>query len=557
MNGAKVSYDGDYTDQKDSQTRSLLASEALHSSAGASSVQLRFEHDEQVDIDLSLAPPSSLLLYVYVVLVSLAAILFGFEISIISGAKEQAATEFGFGKKSMKYATLASSMTIGAIPGSATAGLLQDWIGRKATVVLACVIYIAGAAVEFFSHGHSFEMLLTGRIVVGLGVGWLSSTVPMYIAELSPAHIRGMLVTSNQLNICIGILLGYLVDAFVTNWWVQLGCGILLAAPLILSFLFVTPMSPRWLAAQGRFDDSRKVLLSIRGEHETAYVGAELGEIQKSLETTNHGWERLREPAVFRSVVVGCVLGVFQQITGVNAINAYAPDVLQAAGFDKSKSKIMAIFIGVVKVVLVAIAMMLMDRLGRKTMLLAGTTGMIVCMVALSSILLHFDHANEKVPKAWGMISAVCLWFYMAFFEISLGPVLWLLLSEMFPLEVRGTAMALGSSTNWIFVFVVLILFVPLEKAISIYGLFYLYSAIGVAAIVFTVYYVPETKGKTLEEIEDVFREAVGEEKLFDIKKRNSGKQQGDGQHKGVSLEAGAIHDHGALGTGQREVTVQ
>jgi len=386
--------------------------------------------------------------------------------------------------------------------------------------VLACIVYIGGAAIEFFSHNHSFEMLLSGRIVVGLGVGWLSSTVPMFIAELSPAHIRGMLVTSNQLNICIGILVGYLVDRFVTHWWVQLGCGAFLAGPLILSFLFVTPMSPRWLAAQGRFDDARKVLLSIRGEHETAYVGAELGEIAKSLETVSHGWDRLREPAVFRSVVVGCVLGVFQQITGVNAINAYAPDVLQAAGFSAEESKSMAVYIGVVKVVLVAIAMGLMDVLGRKTMLLTGTLGMIICMVALSSILLYFDRQDEKVPSGWGMTSAVCLWFYMAFFEISLGPVLWLLLSEMFPLEIRGTAMALGSTTNWVCVFIVLILFVPLEKAISIYGLFYLYSAIGVAAIVFTVYYVPETKGRTLEEIEDVFREAVGEEKLFDHKRK-------------------------------------
>lgn len=253
-----------------------------------------------------------------------------------------------------------------------------------------------------------------------------------------------------------------------------------------------------------RHEEARQVLLSLRGDY-PAFVEWELqGMISATTESAS-GWAKLREPAAMRTVLVGIAISVIQQIVGVNSVNGYAPQILVSAGFSGKSSLTLSIVIGVVKVGFVAVALGLMDCLGRKTLLIGGTVVMGASMIVLG-VLLDKYSSDPPTSVAWG--SASMLFLAMASFELGQGPVVWLLMSEIFPLNIRGAAMSLGSASNFLFNFIVMLTF-PLLKsphALGEGGVFYLYSGICFASCVFIGVFVPETRGRTLEDIEQVFR---------------------------------------------------
>ena len=292
-------------------------------------------HHEDLDDTATMILKSSargtpMVVFLYVIIAACSNMLFGFEQSVISQAKIEFSNEFNISSTSFAYGFLASANPLGATVGAVSAGFLQGPIGRRFTLILACLIYSGAVMVSFFSTG--FPMLAWGRLQTGLAIGLFSSTGPMYIAELSPPSIRGKLVTCNQIAICTGILLGFVVDKLlVPQWRLMFIAGLPLAGLLLLSFVFITPFSPRWLMTKGREDEARTVLRNIRGAkvhglpHRgiEAEVETELDGIRAAVEMSKKtsAWEVMKQPWVMKAVLVGVTLAFIQQWSGVNTVN--------------------------------------------------------------------------------------------------------------------------------------------------------------------------------------------------------------------------------------------
>ena len=431
-------------------------------------------------------------------------ILFGFENSIISQAKIDFAADYNIDKSSLQYGFLSSAMPLGATAACLFVGLLQDGLGRRITLILATTLYLGSVAIEHWALGYG--MLVAGRVITGVAIGTLSSTVPMYIAELSPPHLRGTLVTLNQVCICVGVLLGYGMDkALSPNWRWELASGAPIALATLLAFIFVTPYSPRWLMTRGRDDEARAVLLRLRGGRQRE-VAVEMALIAEAVAAGGSAgrWAKLMEPHVRWGVAIGVVAALMQQWCGVNAVNAYAQDIFEAAGFSSSAAATQAIYIGVAKLAFVIVALYLMDRVGRKPLLLIGAAGMAATLLALG---LTFQLAPNPFPTAAGGIASASLVLYMAFFEVSLGPVLWLLLSELYPIKVKGVAMSVGAFTCWLMTFAVTQLVPIMKGGLGYNGLFFFFAAVCVASFGWIWLYIFETKGRSLEEIEELLRD--------------------------------------------------
>ena len=456
--------------------------------------------------------PMPRVMYAFIGVAAGANLLFGYENSIISGARTAYASETGLDAHGAAYGFLASALPAGATVACLFAGFFQERLGRRRTLALCCAAYIAAALVSFLSQ--SYAQLAAGRVLTGLSIGVFSSTAPMYIAELAPPAQRGQLVTVNQVCICTGVLLGYLASAVIPSLWRwQLLCGAPLAALLCAVFLLAMPFSPRWLMTQGREEEARAVLQRLRAGEDPAVVAAELDGIREactSLGGADAGarfWAKLRERHVVWSICIGVAAATMQQWSGVNAVNMYTSDVFKAAGFTGELLQQLPILIGVAKLVFVVVALALMDRVGRKPLLLVGCAGMVVSLAALG-----FALRPSPVPRDLGVLATASLCLYMAFFEISLGPVLWLLLSELFPLQVKGFAMGVGSFTCWFFTCVVAQVFSSMSApdALGESGSFFFFAACTFASFFWIWAYVFETKGKSLEEIETELRRVAG-----------------------------------------------
>jgi sugar porter (SP) family MFS transporter len=338
---------------------------------------------------------------------------------------------------------------------------------------------------------------------VGLGIGLASTTVPVYISEVSPPEARGWQVSLFQLAITIGILAAYLVDyAFAKSeaWRWMLGLAAVPGAILFIAMLFL-PESPRWLAGHLHAESARAVLVRIRG---TQDVESELRDILGSLAHADERgtWLDLLHRSVRPALIVGIGLAIFQQITGINTVIYYAPTIIQSAGLPSASSAILATAgIGVVNTLMTIVAMLLIDRVGRRPLLLTGIAGM-----TLSLGVLGFVFRSGAQNAASVRLAVITLMAYVAFFAISLGPIFWLLIAEIFPLKIRGQAEGTAASMNWISNLVVSITFLSLVELIGLAWAFWLYGLLAIAALAFCYYLVPETKGRSLEEIEESWR---------------------------------------------------
>ena len=388
-----------------------------------------------------------------------------------------------------------SAVLVGAVIGAAAGGRLADRYGRRKLIILSAVIFSIGAVGT--SLAPLVSLLIAGRIVVGIAIGIASFIAPMYISELAPARVRGSLVSVNQLAITVGIVVSYLVDyAFsaLGAWRMMLG---LAAVPSIVLGLAMwrLPSSPRWLVARGSTEEAKSVLGRIRSSSE---IDAEVKEIERSLEKQKGSGVLLSHPMLRMALFVGIGLAVFQQLTGINTVIYYAPTILEFAGFKTAGFSILAtVGVGIVNVAFTLLAIRLMDRVGRRPLLLGGVAGQTVGLVILG---LAFQ--MHQLARFIGYIAVASLAIYVASFAIGLGPVFWLMISEIYPLKVRGTAMSMATVANWGVNLAVAVTFLTLVGAVGRPGTFWIYAGIGLAAWMFFYFLVPETKGKTLEEIE-------------------------------------------------------
>jgi SP family galactose:H+ symporter-like MFS transporter len=427
---------------------------------------------------------------------ALGGLLFGYDTGVISGAVIFIRKEFGLSV--FPEELVVGMVLVGAAIGALTGGRLADRFGRRRMLIVTSLIFSAGAIL--CAIATSFEMLLTGRVIVGLGIGLSSTTVPVYISEVSTAQARGWQVSLFQLAITVGILGAYMVDyAFSASegWRWMLGLGVVPGAILGLGMLYL-PESPRWLVKLGHKDEARAVLARIRG---TENVEAELREMEGALtqSTTRGHWSDLWAPAVRPALLVGVGLAILQQVTGINTVIYYAPTIIQSAGISSASGAILATAgIGVVNVIMTIVSMWLIDRAGRRPLLLIGTAGMVVCLGVLG--------AAFAIYGGLASVAVVCLMGYVASFAISLGPIFWLLISEIYPMNIRGLAQGAAAASNWGANLLVSLTFLTLIHALGPARTFWLYGALAIGAWIFSYYLVPETKGRTLEEIEHSWR---------------------------------------------------
>jgi SP family galactose:H+ symporter-like MFS transporter len=428
-------------------------------------------------------------------------LLFGYDTGVISGAELFLKNDFVLSTFVLEM--IVSGVLAGAAAGALAGGRLADLYGRRRLLIVTAIIFGVGALV--CGAAVTTTMLIAGRIVVGLGIGLASGTVPVYISEISPAAARGRQVSLFQLAITIGIVLAYLVDyalAPLQAWRWMFGLAVVPAATFGLAMLFL-PESPRWLARCGRREEALAVLARIRG---SSNVDDEWREIEGTLARAGeHGrFADLINPSVRPALIVGIGLAVFQQVTGINTVIYYAPLIIQAAGIPTASGAILAtVGIGVVNVVMTVVSMWLLDRMGRRPLLLLGIGAMVPTLAALGLVFL-----NQAPTETSAALAVISMMVYVAAFAIGLGPIFWLLISEIYPLRIRSSTEGLAAAFNWGSNLVVSLTFLTLVQILGASRTFWLYGVFALAAWLFSYYLVPETKGRTLEEIESFWHVA-------------------------------------------------
>ena len=435
-------------------------------------------------------------IYIIATIAAMGGLLFGYDTGVISGA-------LLFIKKLWPLSPLyqgwiVSSVLVGAVLGSALSGKLTDLYGRRNIIIMTAIIFFIGSICTAFAP--SVELLIAGRIIVGLAIGIASFSVPLYIAEISPDNIRGGLVSLNQLAITVGILLSYFVDqgfaSFENGWRWMFLAGIVPASILGTGMLFLTD-TPRWFMSKGYEDKARLILAKIDNKSNIDEI---IEKTRKNFEAESGGWMDLFKCWLRPALIIGIGLMFFQICTGINTVIYYAPTIFQMAGFKSAVAAISAtVGVGLVNVFMTIVSIKLIDKVGRKPLLSIGLSGMILSLGALG---LAFK-LTATLGSSLKWIAVGSLLTYIASFAISLGPICWLIISEIFPLRIRGFAMSLMTVFNWGFNFIVVLTFLPLIKTLGISETFWMFAVISIAALFFNHFYIPETKGHSLETIEE------------------------------------------------------
>ncbi len=435
---------------------------------------------------------------------ALSGLLFGYDTGVISGAilfiQEQMHLD------SWQQGWVVSSVLLGAILGSAIIGPMSDKYGRKKLILLSSIIFFVGALGSAFAP--EFWTLIISRIVLGIAVGASSALIPTYLAELSPAEKRGTISSLFQLMVMSGILLAYITNyafsGLYTGWRLMLGFAAVPAAILLLGAL-VLPESPRFLVKDGRTDEARDVLEQMNKHNESA-VNYELIQIKKQAEIRSGGIKELFGKLVRPALVIGFGLAIFQQIMGCNTVLYYAPTIFTDVGFGVQAALLAHIGIGVFNIIITAIAVVIMDKVDRKKMLIYGAIGMGVSLLVMS-ISMKFSNGSYVAS----IICVIALTIYIAFFSATWGPVMWVMIGEVFPLNIRGLGNSFSSVINWSANMMVSLTFPVLLNYFGTGSLFIGYGVICFAAIWFVRSKVFETRNRSLEEIEATLRAHAGE----------------------------------------------
>ena len=432
-------------------------------------------------------------LLIYSIIAALGGLLFGFDTGVISGAIPFIRTEFELTAYQEGFAV--SNLMIACTVGALIAGPVADWGGRKKVLILCSLLFLISAI--FSAFPRNFTELVIARFVGGLGVGVASVVSPMYITEISPASIRGRLVALNQLAIVFGILFSYLsnwllLDTGINNW------RFMLAAESVpsLCFLFglmLIPESPRWLMKVGNEPGALSILNIVSGKNNAV---KELEEIKKSLLQKKTSFKELFHPSIRKVLIVGVLFSLFAHLTGIDTIIYYGPIIFLESGFQTNDAFLASVLIGVTNLVFTIIGMFMVDRFGRRILLLVGMAGMGVSM-AFVGYCMESSIISAKWTLLWIMI-------YIASFAMSIGVVIWVYLSEIYPTKVRGQALSVATMVLWMGNVILTQLF-PVMMEIFSGGTFYIFSIICLISFIFFITMIKETKGLSLEQIEKIW----------------------------------------------------
>jgi sugar porter (SP) family MFS transporter len=419
--------------------------------------------------------------------------LFGFDFAVIAGALPFLRTEFALDPWWEGFLT--GTLALGCIVGSLWAGNLADRYGRRPGLICAALIFAISSI--GMAYAPSLSVFLIMRFMAGIGVGMASMLSPLYIAEVSPAHVRGRNVAINQLTIVIGILITNLVNYSLADngpdtWRWMFGLGAVPAVLFLIGVLWL-PESPRYLMKAGQSDVAEKVLQKIGNQ---AFVQETMSNITTSLKgSSSPTYRAVFDPSVRPAVMVGIGLAVFQQFCGINVVFNYTSTIFESVGANLDRQLFETVSIGVVNLIFTLLAMRLVDKVGRRPLMLYGSIGLAVLYLALSILL--------QTQASAGWVSLVVL-LAIATYATSLAPVTWVLISEIFPNKIRGIASSVAVVSLWAAYFVLVFTFPILAKQLGTYGPFYLYAVVCFFGFLFVKSKVKETKGKTLEELEGV-----------------------------------------------------
>jgi len=438
---------------------------------------------------------------------ALGGLLFGYDTAVISGAIGNLTQYFHL--TSVETGWAISSALIGCLIGAFVSDYLSNHCGRKNTMLITAILFILNSVGTALPN--SFTMFVLFRIVGGIGVGIASMVVPMYIAEIAPPKRRGALVGNYQLAIVIGIVVVYFVNYFIAlqgneNWNLNIGWRWMFGSEIIpsllfLVFIFLIPESPRWLLQKGKSEQAVAVLEKINAPEDVAQVQSE---IQNSLEQEDKGqWNNLVNPIYKKALFVGIGLSILQQLTGINAILYYAPEIFKSLGSSTDASLLETSILGVVNLIFTLLAIKWVDKMGRKPLLYIGSIGMTIALMVVGLFIYYNALGNWVLPF---------LLLFMAAFSISWGPIVWVLLSEIFPNKIRSLALSISVFIQWIANFLVTQIFPSLVEnqwlKTHFNGAFpfYLFSIICLISLLFVWKNVPETKNKSLEQMEGIWK---------------------------------------------------
>lgn len=458
-------------------------------------------------------------LFSIVLICIIGGLLFGYDTAVVSGA-EQALGAFFEGAKDFNYSNLlhgftTSSALVGCVIGGAISGFLASRLGRKKSMLIAGALFFISAIGSWrpesgiLPYGEPSLALLVMfniyRIIGGVGVGLASAICPMYIAEVSPARIRGTLVSWNQFAIIFGMLVVYFVNYLIREnlaetpdaiaaamtriGWRRMFLSESIPAGLFFLLVFVIPETPRYLVMKGRADDALDILVRINGREEGNSVLAEIKENVK---------EKTEKVFAYGKTVilVGALLSFFQQAIGINVVLYYAPRIFENLGASSDASMLQTVVMGVVNIIFTLVAIFTVDKLGRKPLLIVGSIGMMVGMIAL---------AVFSFSDLIGIGALVFIIIYTASFMMSWGPICWVLISEIFPNTIRSQAVAIAVAVQWVSNFLVSATF-PALSAWSVGGTYLIYAVMSLLSALFVLKFVPETKGKSLEDMSALWK---------------------------------------------------
>lgn len=426
---------------------------------------------------------------------ALGGLLFGYDTGVISGAILFIKTDMSL--SSLEQGIVVSAILLGALIGAAIISPLSDKYGRKKMVLTAALIFAVGSLSSAFS-GNAI-ILIVSRILLGSAVGGASALVPLYLAEMAPAKHRGTLATLNQLMITTGILSAYIVDLIFANfsggWRIMLGFAALPAIILFLGTLFL-PESPRWLLSKGKENKAFEILKNLRKRDNTSKVEQEIAEIKESNAKESSGFKDLMQKWIRPTLIIGIGLAVFQQLIGINTVIYYAPTIFTDVGLGNSSAILSTLGIGILNVLITILALFIMDKFDRKKMLIMGSSGMVVSLLCLSFM---SNISSEVEILGYATLAFLCV--YIFFFALTWGPIVWIMMGEIFPLKVRGLGAGVSSVANWTTNLIVALIFPSFFEKFGT-NLFIFFAVMAILSIFFVKYKVFETRGRTLEEIE-------------------------------------------------------
>ncbi|HEC2146949.1 TPA: sugar porter family MFS transporter [Staphylococcus delphini] len=426
---------------------------------------------------------------------ALGGLLYGYDMGVISGALLYLKDDIPL--NAYTEGLVVSSMLVGAIVGAGLSGPLSEKLGRRRLVFMISIVFIIGALI--LALAPTMEILVLGRAIIGLAVGGSTAIVPVYLSELAPTDARGSLSSLNQLMITIGILASYLVNyafAPIEGWRWMLGLAVVPSLILMIGVIFM-PESPRWLLEKRGEKAARDVM---KLTYPASEIDHEIENMKKINQIADNTWTVLKSPWLLSTIIIGSIFALLQQLIGINAIIYYAPKIFSTAGLGESTAILSTVGIGVVNVLVTIFAISIIDKIDRKKLLVIGNIGMVASLLIMSA-LIWLIGVNSA---AW--IIMLCLTTFIIFFGVSWGPVLWVMLPELFPMRARGAATGIAALVLSIGSLLVAQFFPVLTDVLEVQQVFLIFAVIGIIAMVFVMKFLPETRGRSLEQIEQDLR---------------------------------------------------